>query len=302
MNNKSRIFNKLSKIEIDDNTLGVFAIGEINYGFINSDNFKIVQIVVPDFSQLCLRIKTKYVEKDNIIIDLVTFSEFISSGDVYLLEVLFTKYFILNEKYSYIFSKYFLDENMNNQITNSNKYLIKKNIYNKIDIESENDNKFEIYRLYYLLDLLNKGENFCDCIDLSDTEYFQELWNLKNKNVLPNRKFSKEQEEQEQNDNKELLSFYTSAVRVIEYFYFDRTNSISEDIFIQTLTNLEEKAYYELLKKIGDEGTITLSGISKDTSISTNTYKNLIEKLKNNKIALIENDGRKINIKMKGYK
>ena len=64
----------------------------------------------------------------------------------------------------------------------------------------------------------------------------------------------------------------------------------NEDIQLN-LTPSEEEAFNELCKRIGREGIVSVSSLSKDTMISRPVYNSLINKLEKAKAVVIKNVG-----------
>ncbi len=83
-------------------------------------------------------------------------------------------------------------------------------------------------------------------------------------------------------------------VEILKYsFMEDKLGNISKKEFFKQLTNAEIKAYYSIIKEIGEEGNITISKLVEKNTISRSVYNNLIAKMKENKIAFILNMGMK---------
>jgi hypothetical protein len=92
-------------------------------------------------------------------------------------------------------------------------------------------------------------------------------------------------------DAVELLNRATVELIKASFEEPESGRRISKEEFFSHLTNLEEQAYYSIVKQIGREGNVIISHLVKNTSISRPVYNNLIEKIKLYNIAEVANMG-----------
>ena len=79
-------------------------------------------------------------------------------------------------------------------------------------------------------------------------------------------------------------------IKAVAINFIKRRIESNEDIQLN-LTPSEEEAFNELCKRIGREGIVSVSSLSKDTMISRPVYNSLINKLEKAKAVVIKNVG-----------
>lgn len=83
-------------------------------------------------------------------------------------------------------------------------------------------------------------------------------------------------------------------MEILKYsFAENQPQTASKKEFFKQLTNAETKAYYSIVKEIGEEGNITISKLVEKNSISRPVYNNLITKMKENNVASVVSMGMK---------
>lgn len=122
---------------------------------------------------------------------------------------------------------------------------------------------------------------------------------LENENYILNSIYQEEYDNLVLNkENDEKVKNNVIEVLKKNFFYFNERNdelpvTISKKDFFKKITNTEERAFYSIIKEIGEEGNIVVSKLVEKNNISRPVYNNLINKMKENKIAIIENMGMK---------
>lgn len=92
-------------------------------------------------------------------------------------------------------------------------------------------------------------------------------------------------------NNTELIDNATISI-VKRHLSYDRELEIRLEDFLNKLTHAEEYCLKLIIKKIGKEGTFSVTKLLKeDPTISRAVYINLLNKLKENNIALVEGKG-----------
>lgn len=96
------------------------------------------------------------------------------------------------------------------------------------------------------------------------------------------------------NDINNTETLRKGIIEILKYSFIENESQIiSKKDFLKKLTNAETKAYYSIVKEIGEEGNITISKLVEKNSISRPVYNNLITKMKENNVASVVNMGMK---------
>ncbi len=80
---------------------------------------------------------------------------------------------------------------------------------------------------------------------------------------------------------------------VIFYIKERMNGDISYRTFTKSLTFAEKDALSGIFNKIGNEGIVSINALSKETGISRPVFNNLINKIENTKVAMVNNMGAK---------
>ena len=99
-----------------DQILGIFLYGSQNYGTSTKDSdIDAKVILIPSFKDLCCKKEwySKEIIQSNgehiVIKDIRDYVANVKKQNINFIEILFTEYYILNEKYKYIWNKYFIN-------------------------------------------------------------------------------------------------------------------------------------------------------------------------------------------------
>lgn len=304
----------------EDRFLGIFLYGSQNYGFANEESdIDSKLIVLPSFADMCLHkdwvSKELHYENEHIEIkDIRMLREMFMKQNINFIEVLYSEYFILNPKYAELFNSYFVKNR--DLISHFDRQKAMKSISSQLchtlkQDPTDNKKLYNAHRLYYFLrDYLN-GKPYMECIKPTGDEY-EFLWKLKF--GLLDICFDAEAKMQVANELdltvKELVDRYdgidspcqkeaaaaldTGVMEILKYsFVENQPQAASKKEFLKQLTNAETRAYYSIVKEIGEEGNITISKLVEKNSISRPVYNNLITKMKEHNVAAVTNMGMK---------
>lgn len=306
----------------EDRFLGIFAYGSMNYGFYSEKSDVDSKIIIlPSFADLCLNKEwySKDVYLDNgehiEIKDIRSIRELFMKQNINYVQILYSKYFILNPKYGDLFNKYFInnrdsishyDESRTVKCAGGHALNLLKN-----GEDMSNKDLYNAYRLYYFLRDYSNGKPYLDCLQPKGEEY-DFLWKLKNNmtelllsngQIKSRRALSLSSLIKEKMDKYDHINIPKSIVaqhaldkgviEILKYSFEDcqLKSSASKEEFYSKLTNAETRAYHSIIKEIGDEGNITISKLVKDNNISRPVYNNLIVKMKDSNIANVVNMG-----------
>lgn len=302
----------------EDRIIGIFLYGSQNYGFATEESDIDSKVfVLPSFEDFCLRhnnLVSKTIELENgehiDVKDIRLLRDNLFKQNINFMELLFTEYKILMPQWEELFTKWFI--NNREKYAAMDKYRGVKSITGQaihtLSQGKGTDNKkfYNGLRLLKFLDMWCGGCPYAECIQpKGDT--FVTLWNIKQgKHNLTEEQMIKYSDEiieylkayQNQADSYEkdeeavaLLDKATVEILKASFEEIAPTAALSKTEFFEKLTNLEEQAYHHIISQIGAEGSIVVSKLVKDTTISRPVYNNLLEKMKLNKIADIANMG-----------
>ena len=309
-----------------DRILGIFLFGSQNYELAdtNSDVDSII-LYVPSFDDICFQTKAplstiyNYLDGEHIVIhDIRLYRNSLEKQSFNSIEILYTNYHIINEKYRNVFETFFINHREQLSKIDIDKLMLAcvgqmRNRVNKLEPTSKE--LANALRLKYFIKHFHNGTaSFDDCMRLQGwDEEFNEVWNVKmidtqdrteeiNKYIKElHNKLKIETEEEfkiySQGNgfriNKEAINILNDGVKEIMKYAFeknDKPDFLIKDFYDQ-LTSAEKRAYDSIVKVIGVEGSVSISQLVESNKISRPVYNNLINKMKNNKIANIVNQG-----------
>lgn len=282
---------------------GVFNYGKNNYN-ININNEKEIYVIafyIPTIDDLYYN-KTKHqdIQINNHLVTLLDIRELegmIEQQDLCIFELLSISNFIINKKYNILFNeiknnKYNLFIDKKKIVTNfEHDYFYYKNI--KKDI-------LMAVRLSISCELYVQGETFEDCIGFKKEYLRQYLNSISNQQIIPNfleieqnfikmKNIVEDLPTQNIKQIKELIH-----VIILNIIKTASIEDISNTEFLSLLTKMEQTTFNIILQEIQyNEGNISISQLIDKHNISRPVFKNTIQKMKDNKIAEIENMGAK---------
>lgn len=317
--NNEKIYNKLKNqynflIQYFDErqVIGIFVYGLSNYGIAETEQeIKTVACVCPLFRDFCYQdtsLKSYYLKDNNNdeirITDIRLLYEKALNQESVILEAAFTEYNIINPRYKKAFNKYVF---MNREtIFHTNQQL---RIHQAIQIgkkalqhykETHNQDVSDLLKASYIRIACRQyinGVSCENCINLKQDYYRNYLLQIKHGEIVPDIEdieddFNSLLEESSglfvNSDSSELVK--TAIVEIVKIALTDMAQSTE---FENLLTQTESQALKLILSHLEDgvEGNISISQLTNESSISRPVFKNVIQKMKNNAIAEIENQG-----------
>lgn len=304
----------------EDRFLGIWLYGSQNYGMANENSDVDSKIIIlPSFSDFCLNkqwlSKELHYENEHIEIkDIRMLREMFMKQNINYVEILYSEYFILNPRYADLFNRYFIKNRDLISHYDQNKAVksIGGQLINTLNQDSTDNKKlYNSYRLYYFLQNYLHGKTYSECIHPKEKEH-EFLWKLKYgllevcSDAEAKQQIATELDEKVRilvEEYKDITSpcqkdaavaLDNGTIEILKYsFAENQPQAASKKEFFKQLTNTETKAYYSIIKEIGDDGNITISKLVEKNSISRPVYNNLINKMKENNIASIVNMGMK---------
>ena len=327
--NKNKILNRLqehwqyaAQFYNEERFVGIFLYGSQNYNMATeSSDVDSKIIMLPSFNDFCLSpqmiSKELYLENgEHIHIkDIRLFREMFMKQNINFIEILYTEYFILNPKYENLFNLYFIKNRDDIAHYDRGKALmsISGQLLHTLKQDSYDNKKiYNALRLYYFLEDYFKDLPYEKCLK-QEGQKVEELLAIKRGDSIHlisdlniRTIITKITSETEQLRNKFIdcdsprheaaaAALNEGTIEILKASFNEINSSpfISKKEFMKILTNTETKAYYSIVKEIGIEGNITISKLVEKNAISRPVYNNLINKLKEYKIASVINMGMK---------
>ena len=159
------------------------------------------------------------------------------------------------------------------------------------------DDIFEACRIRFACELYMSGVSVENCINLKKDYYVDYLEQVKKGNIKPNVEDIKntfnsilleEKDFIENEDCKYLIKEF-----IIELMKVALTDMMQTTDFQTLLTKTEKNALNLILQELknGYDGNISISNLTEKSSISRPVFKNLLQKMKDNMIAEVDNQG-----------
>lgn len=289
---------------------GLFVYGKANYGFAESINdVHMVFLYLPTFEEMC-SVEPNFLTEDSETIndihikkiDIRKLYNFASKQDGVMMEALFSDYQIINPRYAKVFKKYFLinkeiifhcdPEAKVNQIVEIGHNAIVDYVLNK-----NREKLFQACFLRIACRLFLNGVSCENCINLKKDYHISYLWQVLKGEIDPDINeiyndydiFIEEAKEYQVNSNcKNII-----AQGIKEILIISLTDIAQTEDFKNKLTDLEKQALEVILDNLADqyEGNISISQLVNMSNISRPVFKSVLDKMKTNLIAEIENKG-----------
>lgn len=305
--------NFINTVYDEKQCLGLFTYGKVNYGFAeNIDDIKTTLCYIPTFEEMCCGtqpIEIFYIKDNNgkeiRICDIRLINTLAANQEQIVMESAFSEYYLINNRYRKIFDKYIY---MNREaIFHCNQELRIENAANrglkslqKYKNTGNLDDAFEACRLRISCELYISGASVENCINLKKDYHINYLEQVKNGNIIPNteeieeafKNILVEAKDFKRNDNcKDLIK--NSIVELMTVALTDMAQDI--DDIKSILTKTEQQALDIIIDNLKGniDGNISISNLVENSSISRPVFKNVLQKMKDNKIAEIDNQGMK---------
>lgn len=284
--------------------LGIFAIGKVCYGFGQDlEDIKLVCCYIPTFEELCLNTyKYSYGEqyKKVRMTDFRFLYNLLLQQDCMVMECIFSDYNIINEEYQNTFNKY-VSANKETLFRYNYELRVSKAIEKAkaaahryfYGEEKDVNDLYEACRIRIACELLLSGSSIENCINLKKDYHINYLQQILNNKIVPTL--------------SELeLSFDELLEKSKDYCSNEETKELMEEIlfnlytigltkkrdFKKLLTENEQNAFDIIKEKlIEGEGYVSISQLTENNSISRPVFKNVLQKMKDSKVAEIVNKG-----------
>lgn len=293
--------------------LGIFVYGLSNYGLAETDNeVQTVACICPSFEDFCCQVeplKVFYIEDNKgrtiRITDIrLIYSKIVKQESV-VLEAAFTDYKIINLRYKKIFNKYvFINREI---IFHSNQPLrISQALsYGKKALEkyknAEIKNVEDLLKASYIRIACRQyinGVSCENCVNLKQDYYKNYLLQIKHGESVPDIEEIEDDFHSLQEEANNLISpteDQSNLVKtaIVEITKVSLTDMIQQTDFENLLTQTERQALDIILDNINDghEGNISISQLTNSSGISRPVFKNVLQKMKDNVVAEVENQG-----------
>lgn len=287
--------------------MGIFVIGKVSYGFAQTiDDIDMVCCYIPTFEELCLNtyrfeygeyfdgvrmtdfryIYNLLLEQDRIIME-ATFSEYMIINDIY--KASFEKYILLNKEVLFHYN----NERRIYNATERALQIINKHLTAFNQSELKVDDLFEACRIRIACELLLSGTSVENCINLKKDYHINYLNQVLNQEIIPDlNELEKDLYELQERAEKCISNEDTKDLMQELIFNLYTIGLTKKREFIKILTKTEQEAF-EIIKSKLDNGSgyISISQLTENGSISRPVFKNVLQKMKDSKVAEVENKG-----------
>ena len=161
------------------------------------------------------------------------------------------------------------------------------------------NNLFNACRLRIACQLYLEGASCENCINLKKDYHIHYLWQILNQEITPNIQEIKQdlidclKESEELQENPSCEDLIKNGC--IEIMKVAMTDMFQQKDFMNILTDVEKNALDIILDNLNDgyQGNISILQLTTSSGISRSVFKNLLQKMKDNLVAEIENQGTK---------
>lgn len=303
--------NKISKSEIENfleqkyellldkysptRILGIFITGPVNYGYAESvEEAEVVAIYLPTFEDLCCNVPAPRKLNGIQILDIRHIYKILNEHELTSLELLFTDYYIISNKYKNLFQTKFRDNREKFARISPHDRIYKAAI--RAYEAYKAGNYFEAVRLQVGADLYVKNHTCEECFHPTATYITNYLQGVKDGNItVPWDEFKTNFENlidavEDAPIDKEGAAMLKNAV--LDFCGAALYDAVDSEAAISALTKTEKKAFECLRNEIPNgSGIISISKIVEKTGISRPVWKNLFQKLESEKIISTTNMG-----------
>ena len=285
--------------------LGIFLYGSQNYGTSTEESDIDAKIIIlPSFKDLCCKKDwySKEIIQENgehiIVKDIRDYMWNVKKQNINFLEILFTEYKIVNERYEKIWNEYFIDNREKFARYDAGRAVtsILGQAHHTLKQSEEGKDSKKLYNVKRLCGFLKNyidGVPYEDCLHPSNIE---ELLRIKSglsseeKDKLYLELFSTLSWFQTMDSNPDYKVGELMDNALIKMLEFSFTAEPKPNV-LDILTNAETRAYEHLKAEVGVEGYVSISALVEKTGVSRPTYNNLLSKLKNKGYAEVINKG-----------
>ena len=301
-----------AKVMPRERIFGIFALGLPNYGFCEKpEDMKSLIIYLPSETELftsCDPMDTYYYYHDGskiIIKDIRSIYNLALSQDNFLMEALFTDYYIINPKYQDLYRKM---KDAAEGVFHYCRWRRVKFAVNRARTAKEKffetnnfDYLFEYARIDIAIQKYLSGVPCEYCIKLRDQKDIEYLRNIRNGNKLTPRLEDLDAIEARFEEALSMVALDVDTAQsnsfkelIFQIVKFSTTDSASKiDDFLNDLTNTERDCLIYVLNVTGGNGSFAVSNAIKEVTYTRPVFKSLLNKLEQHNIAVVTNRGAK---------
>lgn len=302
-------FQYLTSIYDEKQIFGIFTYGRVNQGFAETLNdIETVVLYIPTFEEICIKplsLDNKYIlykDKEIKKINIRLLYNLATKQDKIVMEALFSEYNIINPRYEKIFKKHIYinkeaifhcDQKTYIENTIADAFSALKSYEKTHDINAI----FEASRLRIACKMYMNGASCENCINLKKDYHISYLWQIKQGELIPDIneiKIDLNSFKEEAKDFK-INSACKDLIKngIMEIMIVALTDMAQDKDFFEVLTDTETQAFNIILENLedGHEGNISISQLTLNSGISRPVFKSVLQKMKDNLIAEIENRG-----------
>ena len=298
--------------------LGVFAKGSMNYGFYIPDESDVdsYALIVPSFQSIAKNYKpasgTWTINHEQIqYMDIRVFISRLRAGNLNALEILYTNYSIIQERFEPIFT-YYIDKREMIAKANPENTLYAARGQAIGYLTSRKTTMKDIYnarRLLQFLEDYEKNKPFLECIRPQDKNICDLLWKMRKAKKVDQTIINKLNIELTEKIKtfdviKKADMTNNETVGLQEHLELILKESLLADLGIteepirlkdifNELTEREFKAIKEIYKRIGLKGNVSIKKLTEETEASRSVYQSVINKLREQKVIETFNRGQK---------
>ena len=277
-----------------DGLLAIFVVGKANYGFAESEqDLKYLAFYLPTFEELCCKMPFSEPIDGVIIKDIRMVYLAATTSREHFMEVLFTPYYYINQKYKHILKEYFFENR--EEISKCNPIARITQAKKRAELAFKEKNYFEVARLYTAAKCYMNDYSIEYCFHMTEKRHLNRI--LKANDYIHETSW-KDYLEGDFDDmivaaKKRPIKDPSCVKKGVIAFMGERLRQrISYDNFLETLTLSEKKALNEIRKRTENgDAHISISKIVEETGISRPVYKNLLNKIEKDGIGKITSQG-----------
>lgn len=306
MEHLNKQYDRLIDTYGSNRILGVFVYGKANYGFAEKlEDVEAMACYLPTFEELCgARPKTFALQTDKIkikITDLRLVLGLARQQVGTVIETVFTDYYVINPEYQKIFTDYIY---VNREVMfHCNKAArVSQSVeaaFRYIDdykTTKDRNSLFNACRHRIATRLYLNGTSIENCINLKKDYHITYLWGILDGSIEPDlQEIEDDLLEMKKTSEKFVVNKADENLiteGVIELIRASLNPPVSAEDFVSTLTDNEKEAFKVIQRNLPDgEGNISISKLLLETPVSRPVFKNTLQKMKDNNVAQVDNQG-----------
>lgn len=281
-----------------EHILGTWLVGDARYHYCQEEDEPIlITIYFPSFTECCLKQPFwEEKEENKILIDIRYYYDAIKKFHNFGLEMLYSHYYEINPLFSLDYQKTVYQHRDIIGLYCPKKRLEKA--YQKAIAAAAEKKDFEVLRIYTAAKLYHQGRSLDECFTPTDISIRDLFSSVQSGFTKINSEAYLTEIKKWIDETPSDTDFKAGEVLQKDILHLIKTSfdyqKASESTIKIKLTENEENALTAIQKTIdGLEGVIKISQLSKETNISRPVFNNLLQKLKENNLAEVTNNGSK---------